>query len=86
MNPITLYMARRMIYRHKKWIILFAILCGLTEGSILKPIDTGIDYIEKGYPESTEVMEMVRSGSHGINTITQGAIEVKNKLDDIKGK
>ena len=86
MNPITLYMARRMIYRHKKWIILFAILCGLTEGSILKPVDTGIDYIEKGYPESTEVMEMVRSGSHGINTITQGAIEVKNKLDDIKGK
>lgn len=86
MNPITLYMARRMIYRHKKLIILFAILCGLTEGSILKPIDTGIDYIEKGYPESTEVMEMVRSGSHGINTITQGAIEVKNKLDDIKGK
>ena len=86
MNPMTLYMVRRMVYRHKKWIVLFAILCGLTEGSILKPVDTGIDTIEKSYPESTEVLEMVRTGTHGINTMTQGAMEVKNQIDAWQGK
>ena len=86
MNPMTLYMVRRMVYRHKKWIVLFAILCGLTEGSILKPVDTGIDTIEKSYPESTEILEMVRTGTHGINTMTQGAMEVKNQIDAWQGK
>ena len=86
MNPMTLYMVRRMVYRHKKWIVLFAILCGLTEGSILKPVDTGIDTIEKSYPESTEILEMVRTGTHGINTMTQGAMEIKNQIDAWQGK
>mgnify|MGYP007047919481 CR=1 FL=1 len=86
MNPMTLYMVKRFIFNHKKWLILFAILCGLTEGTILKPVDSGIDTIEKSYPESAEVMEMVRSGTHGINAVTQGAIEVKNKYDELTKK
>ena len=86
MNPMTLYMAKRFLFRHKKWLILFAVLCGLTEGAILKPLDSGIDTIEKSYPESQEVMEMVRSGTHGINAVTQGAIEVKNKYDELTKK
>lgn len=80
MSPMTLYMVRHMVYRYKKWILLFGILCGMTGGNILHPVDKGIDYIEKGYPESIEVLEMVRSGTHGINTVTQTALEIKDNL------
>ena len=84
MNPMTLYMLHRVVYRYKKWILLFAIACGMTSGAVLKPVDTGIDMIERGYPEFMEVLEMVRSGTHGINQVTQTALEIKDALAKIK--
>ena len=84
MSPMNLYFIRRFMYSHKELIFLFALLCGLTGGSILTPVDKGIDLIEKAYPASSDAMEVVRSGSHGINSAAQLVVNLKSQYDAVK--
>ncbi len=84
MNPMVLYFVKRFAFSYKKWILLFAVLCGVTGGSIIAPVDKGIGYIEDEYPESTEFMELVRTGTHGINNIAQVIVGLHAKYNETK--
>lgn len=79
--PINAYLIRKFIYNYKRYIFGFAILCFLTGGAILKPIDIGLDTIENNYPESREVVEMIRKGFHVINSVTDVTKEVIQTLN-----
>lgn len=84
MNPVILYFLKRFAFSYKKWILLFAVLCGVTGGSIVAPVDKGIEYIEQGYPDSVAVMEFIRTGAHGLNTIAQAVVELNAKYKELK--
>ena len=84
MNPMVLYFVKRFAFSYKKWILLFAVLCGVTGGIIVAPVDKGIGFIEDQYPESKEVMELVRTGTHGINSIAQAVVELHSKYNEMK--